>query len=260
MDGDIPIYIRVQRDLMAMLKADGYEPGSKIPSERELSVQFGASRMTTRKAVEKLVDTGVLERRGTSGTYLPEKLLARPLRQGTPYGITDLAHEHGRTSGSKLLYFEKQPADEITAQRLEIATGDPVILIRRQRTIDDVPVCIELIHMPARVVPGLSAADVVENSSLYELLSERYDIEVRSGNAVLSVGLLTEEEAELLNLPPDSPVLDYQTVSLLQDGKPFELLRSINHPRHVSFHITGDDRTNGLERGNSVKFALVDRK
>ena len=257
MNANEPIYVRVQRDLMDMLKEGGYEPGSKIPSERELSTHFGASRMTMRKAVEKLVDRGALERRGTSGTYLPDKLFARPLSPDTPFGITEVAHEHGRMPGSKLLYFEKQRADAEIAEKLEVQVGDSIIVIRRQRTIDDIPVCIELSHIPARLVPGLSATDVVENASLYELFSNRYGIELRSGDSKLSVSWLTPEEAELLDLPPESPVLDFQSVSVLKDNGPFEYLRSINHPEHVNFHISGSQEDSGSARRNGVKFALI---
>lgn len=249
-----PIYVRVQRELMRKLKDDGLEPGSKIPSERELSSQFGASRMTMRKAVEKLVERGLLERRGTSGTYLPERLFARPLSQETPFGITKSAQTHGRTSGSRLLYFEKLPASEPVAGYLKIAAGEPVIVIRRQRTIDGIPVCIELSHIPAALVPGLSAADVVENPSLYKLFSTRYRVELYNGDAKLSVGWLTEDEAELLDLSPDTAILEFEAVSVLKDDVPFEYLRSINHPRHVSFHISGSK--NGVGPAGPDGFAL----
>lgn len=255
-----PIYVRVQRDLMNMLKANGYEPGSKIPSERELSTKFGASRMTMRKAVEKLVDRGALERRGTSGTYLPDKLFARPLSQDTPFGFSEVAHEHGRIPGSKLLYFEKVKANDEVAEKLEIEVGDPVILIRRQRTIDDIPVCVELSHISAKLVPGLSATDVVQNASLYVLFSKRYGTELKSGDSKLSVSRLTAEEAELLDLPSDSAVLEFQSVSLLLNNRPFEYLRSINHPEHVNFHISGSQDGPGSTQPNGVKFTLADKR
>ena len=260
MNDGVPVYVRVQRDLMELLKAGEYKPGSKIPSERELSERFGASRMTTRKAIDKLVEEGALERRGTSGTYLPTKLLARTLSQDTAFGFSEMAHEHGRTSGSELLFFERHKADEETAELLGLSEGDPVIEICRQRTIDDVPVCIELSKIPARLVPGLSAADVVQNTSLYQLFLERYSVKLRRGDARLSVGSLNEEEAELLGLPPGSPVLDYQSIVFLEDGSPFEFVRSINHPQLVAFKISGlgrggEDRSGARE---SVNFALVD--
>ena len=258
MDANVPVYVRLQRQLIALLEEGDYQPGSKIPSERELSEKFGASRMTTRKAVEKLVDTGTLERRGTSGTYLQEKLLARSLSQETAYGFSEMAHVHGRTSGSKLLYFEKQSADEETSEQLGIRVGAPVIIIRRQRTIDEVPVCIELSKLPADLVPGLSAADVVENASLYDLFVQRYGIKFVRGDAKLTVGVLSEEEAELLDLPPGSPVLDYQSIVSLVDGRPFEFVRSINHPQLVSFHISGNQNDPSYGSKNGVNFALVD--
>lgn len=259
-DANDPLYVRVQRDLMEMLKQDEYKPGAKIPSERELSIRFGASRMTTRKAVEQLVDRGALERRGTSGTYLQERLFARPLGHNTPFGITEVAHEHGRIPGSKLLYFERQRADDDMAERLKINVGDPVIAFRRQRTINDIPVCIELCYIPAALVPGLSASDVVENASLYNLFSRKYGIELRSGDSKLVVSRLRPEEADFLNLPPEHPVLEFQTVSVLKNNQPFEYLRSLNHPDYVSFHISAGQDGEQMTQRNSVKFSLDETK
>lgn len=255
MEADIPVYVRVQREVLDLLKSDEYKPGSKIPSERELSERFGASRMTTRKAVDKLVDEGTLERRGTSGTYLPKQLLARPLSRKATSGFSQMAHEHGRTSGSKLLFFERCRADEETVGQLGVALGEPIIEIHRQRTLNDIPVCIELSKIPAEFVPGLTAADVVQNASLYQLFHERYSVKLYPGDADISVCELTEQEADLLDLPPNSPVLEFRAVVHQENGKPFEFVRSINHPKLVTFHISGTQ--SGSK--DTIDFGLVDQ-
>ena len=47
-----------------------YKPGGRLPSEAELVLRFGASRMTVLKAIKELQSLGLVNRRVGSGTYV----------------------------------------------------------------------------------------------------------------------------------------------------------------------------------------------
>ncbi len=49
-----------------------YSPGDKIPSENELAKMFGVSRLTARKAIEKLVNEGLVVRIQGLGTFVAD--------------------------------------------------------------------------------------------------------------------------------------------------------------------------------------------
>ncbi len=66
----LPIYIQIHNDIKRKIEADKWKIGDRIPSERELSTEFGVSRMTLRQAIQTLVDEGILERRVGSGTFV----------------------------------------------------------------------------------------------------------------------------------------------------------------------------------------------
>lgn len=252
----IPIYIKVQKDLLKLIHNGQVEPGGRFPSERELSIRFGASRMTMRKAVEHLVQAGALERRSTSGTYVPDRLFDRPLSDHVPYSISDVVEKAGHTPGSKLLFFERKEADELIASKLGLSPGDPVISIERQRTVDGVPVCVEFSHIPAELVPGLSASDVIENKSLYKLFRDNYQLNLSNKFSIISIHRVTKSEAELLELRPGAPVLRFEGLSVTSSGRPFEHLRSLNHPDRVSFTIQESPGKVDTDQGNSVRWTF----
>jgi GntR family transcriptional regulator len=249
-----PIYIRVQKDLLKLIHDKEVEPGGRFPSERELSVRFGASRMTMRKAVDHLVQAGALERRGTSGTYVPDRLFDRPVSDHAPYSISEVVKKAGHTPGSKLLFFERRAADEIVAAKLGLTPGDPVIAIERQRTVDGVPVCLEFSHIPARLVPGLSASDLMENKSLYNVFRERFHVVLHSGTGSIGIHYATKLEAELLDLKLGASLLLFDALTVTADGQPFEYLRSLNHPDRVSFTINQPPGRRDAREGNPVKW------
>ena len=65
-----PKYYTVKRHLLDLI--DALEPGSPVPTERELTVELGTSQTTVRQALGELVGEGRLIRRQGSGTFIAE--------------------------------------------------------------------------------------------------------------------------------------------------------------------------------------------
>ena len=230
------VHEKAQQFILDLVKGPGYRAGDRIPSERELSEMTGISRMTVRKAIGQLVERGVLARRGTAGTFLPSAVIRRPVSEGMfAHGISEIVRQCGGEPGSRLLVFERHAADPRVAGRLEIRPGDPVIVMRRLRSVNGVPFCIETTHMADARVPGLVADDLLGQGSFYEVLERRYGIRMHGGEGVISVASASPQEAGLLELGRDTSVLLFQAVSLDVDRRPMEFLNSVNHPRMVVF-------------------------
>ena len=230
-----PIYVEVQDYLLDLIGGPDYGPGDRIPSERTLADALGINRMTVRKAIDRLVERNVLERNGTSGTRVPLVQVSRPIDASASLGIARIIRNAGGEPGSKLLHFGEEAASESIAQRLEIQTGSTLIMARRLRSVNDEAFCIETSYLPAGSVPGLSAEDLTSGQSLYELLRQRYGIEISIRDREISVGTATEREAQLLALAPGSPTLVLRIVARDGEGRPVEYMRSVNHPHHVVF-------------------------
>lgn len=230
-----PIYVEVQDYLLDLIGGPDYGPGDRIPSERTLAEALGINRMTVRKAIDRLVERNVLERNGTSGTRIPLVQVSRPIDAPASLGITRIIRNAGGEPGSKLLHFGEEGASESIAQRLEVPPGSALIMARRLRSVNDEAFCIETSYLPAGSVPGLSAEDLTSGQSLYELLRQRYGIEISIRDREISVGTATEREAQLLALAPGSPTLVLRIVARDGEGRPVEYMRSVNHPHHVVF-------------------------
>ncbi|MCB2130560.1 MAG: GntR family transcriptional regulator [Rhodobacteraceae bacterium] len=230
------VHERAGQFILDLIKGPGYRAGDRIPSERDLSEQSGISRMTMRKAISHLVDLGVLERRGTAGTFLPTAVIRRPMSDGMfAHGISEIVRQCGGVPGSKLLVFERHAADLRLAERLGIRQSDPVVVMRRLRTVNGQPFCIETTHMADARVPGLVADDLLGKMSFYEILRERYGIRMYGGEGLISMTSASPREASLLELGRETSCLLLQAVSLDVDDRPMEFLHSINHPRMVEF-------------------------
>lgn len=248
-EGAFPAPLRKQvawqavQALLEMLERPEFGPTERIPAERDLAAHLGISRMTLRKALQVLIERGVLERRGNRGTFVTAPGVERPLNSVARKGIAEVVSQGGARPGSKLLYFEQTVASARVASLLNIQQGAPLLTIRRLRTVDQKPFCIETSYIPAARVPDLVAGDLLEGASLYALLSSRYQIEIDGDEGTLSVAAMNEQETRLLEVEPGTAALVYRGVIFDTAGVPVEYLVSINHPQRVVFKVA-DSRVN----------------
>jgi GntR family transcriptional regulator len=236
---------RAVQALLEMLERPEFGPSERIPAERDLAEHLGISRMTLRKALQTLIDRGVLERRGNRGTFVTAPGVERPLNTVARKGIAEVVEQAGARPGSKLLYFEQTQASARVAKLLKIQEGDPLLTIRRLRTVDQKPFCIETSYIPAARAPELVAEDLIEGASLYALLLSRYQIEIESDEGTLSIATMNDQEARLLDVEAGTAALVYRGVIFDCQGQPVEYLVSINHPQRVVFKLA-DSRVNSL--------------
>jgi GntR family transcriptional regulator len=230
-----PLYLQVQQTLKEMIEDVEFGPGEQIPSERELSDMLGVSRMTVRRAVENLIQMGLLERRSTSGTYVRQPQVIRHVGSGYSIGLTQLLTEEGAKAGAELLEFEHARAARKVAGYLQLRVGELVVKIRRLRLVNGLPFCIETSYIPAALVPGLEPSDLVGDVSFYTLLKNRYGFDMIKSEGTVNISRCLQEEAALLDLAVGDPVLFMRAVVCDANDRRVEYLKSVNHPDRVAF-------------------------
>lgn len=230
-------YLAARRSLILLLETPEYNPGDRIPAERELARQLGISRMTLRKILDELIESGVLERKGQRGTYLAAMTIERPLNHPLELGVGKIVELNGAVPSSRLIFFHQTAASPRIARLLAIEAGMPVIIIKRLRLADDCPFCLETSYLPQQRVPGLCAEDMRQNASLNQLLADRYHIIGVSDRGTIRVGVMNDEEQALLQTEAGTPALTYRGVIFDRHNRPNEYLVSVNHPQRVAFKI-----------------------
>lgn len=68
-----PKYVKIQNYILDAIQTGKYLPGSKLPTEKELSEKFSVSRITVNKALKELSVAGVLEGIRGSGTFVSNR-------------------------------------------------------------------------------------------------------------------------------------------------------------------------------------------
>src|SRR5919106_3888417 len=171
--------------------------GEAIPSERQLSADLGMSRLTVRAALDELVREGYLLRRRGSGTFVSEPKIAQEL---TMTSFSEDMRRRGMRPGSKTLSLETTTAGAYLGRCLHVSPSERIVIAKRLRLADQETMAIETLHVPESVVPGLAPRDL-EETSFYELLRERYGVEIAGGIQTIEPTVTNEEESSALGVP-----------------------------------------------------------
>jgi GntR family transcriptional regulator len=206
------------RDLIEQLSV-----GDAIPSERQLSIDLGVSRLTVRAALDDLVREGSLVRRRGAGTFVSEPKIAQEL---TMSSFTDDIRARGMVPESRTLELRTVPAGARLGRVLHVSPSEPVIVAKRLRLADHEPMAIETLHVRESLIPGLTAQDL-ERRSFYELLRDRYGIEIVGGQQTIEPTVTNEDESGALKVPLHSPAFLFERLTRAESGEIVEFVSSI---------------------------------
>jgi GntR family transcriptional regulator len=202
---------------------EALDVGDAIPAERQLGVDLGVSRLTVRAALDELVREGYLVRRRGAGTFVNEPKVAKGM---TISSFSDDMRQRGLTPGSRTLEFGLVPAGARLGRILHVSPSEPVLAVKRLRLADGEPMAVELLHVRQALFPGLTAADL-EQGSFYDLLEQRYGIEIAGGSQTVEPTVTNDEESQLLGVPLHSPALLFERVTRTEEDDIVEFTSSI---------------------------------
>lgn len=218
----VPIYMQIAEELKRRIEHGGFEAGAAIPSERNLTEQFGVSRMTVRQAITDLVNAGLLYRERGSGTFVAAPKVEQPLSGLTSF--TEDMKSRGLLPGSKILRFEKQQPEPDIQTALQLDAGDEVFFVERIRCADNQPMAIERNYLPVKLFPEFTKESLA--GSLYALIEQDWQFSIGRASQHMGAALVNVEDAELLQITVPAAVLIIERISCLTNGVPFEVVRS----------------------------------
>lgn len=197
----VPLYIQIDEELRGQIDSGELGPLAQVPSETDLAEHFGVSRMTARKALDRLVADGMLFRQPGKGTFVAPTKIAHGASQGLSFSAAMKAQ--GLSCETRVLEAEVVGAPSNVARALALPAGGQAIFLRRLRIVDGEPAAIHLSYMPSRLSALL---DNDLSGSLSDLMS-RVGARVERSEDKVEAVLASGEEAQLLNVPEGSPLV-----------------------------------------------------
>lgn len=230
--GPVPLYYQVSSRLERAIRDGVILPGARLENEISIGERLGLSRPTIRRAIQELVDKGLLVRRRGIGTQVVQGQVTRPVELTSLYeDLRSARHE----PGTRVLEFGLHPAADDVAKALGVTPGSDIVYIRRQRSTDGVPVAILENHLPpafADLSPML-----LEQQGLYQLLRSK-GVTIRVANQRIGARAATVEEADLLGIHAGGALLTMERVAFDDAGRAIEHGDHCYRPDLYSFETT----------------------
>jgi len=219
-----PLYHQLKVIIEEKIESGDWSPGDRISSENDLHQMYKISRNTVQKALDELVQEGMLERKQGKGTFVSKPKIEQSLTGF--YSFSKAALDQGLDLKDVIMKIETTTVNTKIAKKLQIDSSEEVIALKRVRWVNDEPIFLETSYLPKKLISKLSYEDL-EEYSLYELLEKKHNIIVTNAKEVFEPVLIRETERKLLKMSKGSPCLLLDRIAYDAKGSPVEFCRSI---------------------------------
>jgi DNA-binding GntR family transcriptional regulator len=227
----VPLYYQVATRLQELIEKGEIGVGARIENEVDLAERLGVSRPTTRRAIQYLVERGMLVRKRGVGTQVVHPKVRRPVELSSLYD--DLVNSD-RTPRTEVLDLRIVPATEEIAKALEITPGTGVTWFERLRYAGGEPLALMHNAIPADLLP-LTAQDLAEHG-LYELL-RRAGFVPRIATQVIGARSATPSEAKILDEKRGASLLTMTRTAWDATGRALEYGSHLYRASRYSFEV-----------------------
>lgn len=228
----IPLYFQVAQQLEDAIASGRLTPGMRLENELQLADKLGLSRPTMRRAMQHLVEKGLVVRRRGIGTRVVSPQVRRSLELSS---LFDDLRRGGQRPGTSVLSYGPVEADETVAAALGVATGSEVLRVVRLRSAMDQPLAKLTNYLRARTLTA-TATDL-EQHGLYELIRTA-GVLLHSATQVIGARMATAAECRLLTESRPCAVLTMQRTAFDDHGTPIEHGNHIYAASRYSFQMS----------------------
>jgi GntR family transcriptional regulator len=221
----VALYEQLYDKLRTAIEEGHLATGKQLPSERQLAADFGISRVTTRRALDKLQREGYIAAFQGKGSFVA----AGAPQATTPdvlQGFAEAMLERGMVPRSRILSQGIVPVTDAVARRLGCERNDRVIRIRRLRLADNTPIALHTSYLRYPLCRPILEIDL-EKFSLYRVLQENLNIRLaRTDRRARSIMGSTRDLA-LLDLSPPATLMQVFRQTYDDHGYVVEYLEAI---------------------------------
>ena len=209
-----PLYVQLRQALTQRISTGVWKPGDSLPNETEIAREFGLSAGTVRKALDWMEQANLVVRQQGRGTFVcdpsSDNLVLRYENICTPSGLAVRGEP-------QLLSFATGEINEPERERLRLRPGTQVHRIRQTRIVEGRPLLVKDVAVPAALFPNI-------DESAYSISAAARTSGVLLGRAEerIAIELAAAPFAELLDVPPGTPLLRLDRIVFAIDGRPVE--------------------------------------
>lgn len=228
----VPLYFQAATQIERAITEGVLKVGERLDNEIVLAEALGLSRPTMRRAIQELVDKGLLIRKRGVGTQVVQGKVRRDVELTSLY---DDLKRSGSEPSTQILGICQEPAPEHVATQLSLPEGTEVTRLDRLRLAGGEPLALMRNYLPSSLVP--ITEESLGEGGLYEYLRHS-GVHIRIAQQRIGARPATPQEAKLLGEKAGQPLLTMQRTAFDDIGRPVEFGTHAYRPEMYSFEVT----------------------
>jgi GntR family transcriptional regulator len=242
-DGMVPKHEQLRTILIDLARS--LRPGDILPSERQLCLDHGVSRITVRHAINQLVNEGLLVRVRGKGTFVAARTARSRLHLAS---FTEEMRRMGMEPSTVVLTVERGAPPERTRAALALGEDDEAFHVRRLRLADGLQISVDDGWYPVALFPGLDGLDLTQ--SIYRAMADQYGRTIDRAEQTVGSAEASAEMATLLGLAPRRPVLVADRISYSGEHAVEHALTTYRGDRYeLQMSLVASDERRGVVGG-----------
>jgi GntR family transcriptional regulator len=231
----LPKYHRIYLVLREQLSERRFVGG--LPGEYALMAQFGVARVTIRRALEQLVNDGLITREPGRGTHPVDVVAAHPPaeRRANLTGLLENLVSMGLKTSVKVLEVRGISASADVAEALQIQTGSEVQKAVRVRSTPEGALSHITTYVPQILAQSFGRRELSKKPIL--VLLEESGVKVGRAHQTISARLADSTVAELLDVSVGTALLAVRRLIYDTDDKPVQWLHGLYRPDRYEYYM-----------------------
>jgi len=232
----IPLYFQVTAQLEAAIDSGALSPGDRLPNEIDLAGSLGLSRPTMRRALEELVDKGLLVRKRGYGTEVANTRVHRRVELTSLYDDLDAA---GQSPTTEVLKLDPARVNAAAAAAIGADASTPLVYVERLRLAEGRPLAVMHNWLPPTYA-DVSKEQLV-GDGLYRILRSR-GVQPQVAKQRITARSASQREARLLKIRRGQPLIAMQRTAYDADGQAIEFGDHVYRADGYAIEVTVFDR------------------
>lgn len=227
-------YDDIYQEIRQKILTHEYESGEYLPSENDLTLKYGCSRNTVRRAISYLVEEGFVQPHHGKGVRIIYHESQRfSINRSGISGLSQSAALSGYKIHTKVLRFTELLADSRLSAKTYFPEGTELYFVQRVRYLNGVAKSIDSSLLRKDLIPGLTAE--IATGSIFDYIENVVGMEIRTIKRSITISHINELDKKYLNIEDYdcTPVITSRNYNV--SGEMFEYSESRNNPD--SFHF-----------------------
>lgn len=214
-----PRYYQIYLEIKNAIEEEKLAEGDTLPSEASLEKYFSVSRVTVRKALDRLEREGYIERYPGRGTIVQNYKNTFYWSRLTSF--TNDFREQDEKITSIVLAFDVIVPSKKIANLLELKSDEKVYYLERIRLINGNKIALSKSYLSPRIPVVLRSDMFNEETSLFGLLTKA-GLEIGDCDETIEAKIPSTELQQLLEMDESSAVFYRERVTYDTSNRPFE--------------------------------------